>query len=266
MRGMKQVLWKWSAWFSAWAALACLGYSLISTVCKVPACRLSWGTQGRIDLLVSDGVICIGYLPKIYQNRVGDEIFHTGYYSGEHAVNFLDIYYRCYPFGWSGPPLWLIKLRGYLLCLPFTVFSILCFWKLRRLKATKPPELQTSPHTTDSIQAKKFLRVDYRLWVAIAVILLFVVAFYFWVLIQNRTFARPSQQLIELRNDYDRKMADYLKARDEYDSQLDSAVNGDWDNADKVRRAKDKLQPALDRVLELEKISLDAWTKTSAQK
>jgi hypothetical protein len=106
----------------------------------------------------------------------------------------------------------------------------------------------------------KILRVDYRLWLTGAILLLCMIALYSWALTQHPS--HPNQQLIELRADADRKLTDYCKARDEYDQQFEAEVNGDWDNGDKIIKAREKLAPLLEKVSKLRDASDDAIEKT----
>jgi hypothetical protein len=113
------------------------------------------------------------------------------------------------------------------------------------------------------MRGMKLLRVDYRLWIAGAVLLLFVGAFYLWAFTQNRP-SPASQQLIELRNDFDRKLADYVQARDEYDKQLEADANGQWDDPKVMQPVYKKLAPLKAKVEELERISDEALKKVNA--
>jgi len=109
----------------------------------------------------------------------------------------------------------------------------------------------------------KLLRVDYRLWLIGAVILVLVCGLYTWVFTQNHHLY-PSKELTDLRNDYQKKLMDYVRARDECDEQFEAAVNGDWDNREKVLAARDKIQPARDKVIELGELSEEAGRKLRA--
>jgi hypothetical protein len=105
----------------------------------------------------------------------------------------------------------------------------------------------------------KILRVDHRLWLAGAILLLCLIALKSWMLTQRPN--RPSQQLIELREDADKKMAEYQKARDEYDQQFDAAVNGNLDDIDTISKTRERLSSFWDRILQLRNAYYDAAEK-----